>query len=694
MNLRHRALSVLSLVVLLCATMGLRAQAYTTIVVFGDSLSDTGNFARVSTNAYGSGFRIPGPIGGYTDGRFTDGGDTAPMAQMYTGVWVEQMAATLAAHPLVKASLDGGMDYAYGSAINGAGTQVVTYGPGNIFTVTVQNVGAQIATYLATNPVITNKTLFVVWGGANDVLRSSSPFSAPTAAVQEQTNVQTLITAGATDFLIPNLPPLGAIPRLNGSASTALMATALSAAYNSTLVTGLGTLAAANPGKTLHLYQVDIFSLFNSVLVSPAVFGFTNVTQMSQYQPVNPDTYLFWDDLHPTTYGHYLISRLAENVMTESTAGTTTLTVEAAMATPGQTISLKAVVTPPAGTTTVPTGLVTFYNGSTALSTVLLDASGTGISSFVAGAVSATPSAITAHYSGDAVYFAQVSAAGNVTVVATPVATTTTLASSNANVNLGSAVTFTATVSSALGVPTGTVTFLDGTVMLGTSTLTAGATSSTASYTTSALAAGSHSITAAFGAGATYAASTSAVVTEVVTAPAYTFTASPSTLTIASGSSGSTTLTITPVGGLTGTFGFACGTLPAHFSCSFVTSNVIVPGTRAAQSTQLTISTNAAMAGLRMPIRPGDRSDLPVFALLGTLPSIGALALLGRRRRQLRSLHLTMLLVVLSAGAALGLSGCAKSSSNAPAGTYQVPVMATPAGSGSAASLNITVVVQ
>ena len=34
--------------------------------------------------------------------------------------------------------------------------------------------GQQLADYLATNPTITNKTLFVVWGGANDLLNATS----------------------------------------------------------------------------------------------------------------------------------------------------------------------------------------------------------------------------------------------------------------------------------------------------------------------------------------------------------------------------------------------------------------------------------------------------------------------------------------------------------------------------------------
>src|ERR1700758_2908147 len=75
------------------------AKDYTRIVVFGDSLSDTGNVAHLSEAKYG--VRIPGPIADYTDGRFTDGFDTVPAAQKYFGVWIEQLAASMPSHPEV-----------------------------------------------------------------------------------------------------------------------------------------------------------------------------------------------------------------------------------------------------------------------------------------------------------------------------------------------------------------------------------------------------------------------------------------------------------------------------------------------------------------------------------------------------------------------------------------------------------------
>ena len=130
--------SQLRRVLCLCAALFLtfagvvaHAQDYTSIVVFGDSLSDTGNFADLTQAKYL--VRIPGPDVNYTDGRFTDGDDTLPMAQKYFGVWIEQFAALLPSKPLIKSSLDGGTNYAYGDARNGNGTTTVTLQGNNAF---------------------------------------------------------------------------------------------------------------------------------------------------------------------------------------------------------------------------------------------------------------------------------------------------------------------------------------------------------------------------------------------------------------------------------------------------------------------------------------------------------------------------------------------------------------------------------
>jgi phospholipase/lecithinase/hemolysin len=292
---------------LLLIAIAVQAQQYTKIVVFGDSLSDTGNDAVLSVLQFG--VPVPGPVADYTLGRFTDGSDTLPPALNYFGVWVEQLAAALPAHPAVVASLQGGTNYAFGFAKTGSGTTLLTFEPG--FSIEVENIGQQIDDYMATHPQIDNHTLFVVWAGANDVLEASSPGDVVNGALNEVKDIQRLISAGATQFIVPNLPPLGLTPRFNGSKSTLAAANSASALYNATLDAGVSLLPLLNFGRRLTINRLNTFALLKEVVASPASFGLLNATDSSQGMLVDPDTFLFWDDLHPTTRGHNIVAMTA-----------------------------------------------------------------------------------------------------------------------------------------------------------------------------------------------------------------------------------------------------------------------------------------------------------------------------------------------------------------------------------------------
>ena len=313
------AVCLFSVLVLTFSSAASHAQApkhlpdYTSIVVFGDSLSDTGNVANLTLTKYG--IEVPGPDADYTAGRFTDGADTLPPAENYFGVWVEQLAATLPSKPPVVDSLDGGTNYAYGFATTGSGTGVFTFGPSDSLFVNVDNVGQQITDYLATKPKITDKTLFVVWGGAIDVLYATSEDDVIDAGLNQTLNIQRLIDAGATQFIIPNLPPLGSVPRLNGSPATSVPATQASALYNEVLSGGVDLLRFVDFEKHPQLSELDVFSLFNQIVASPSTYSLVNVTMSSQGMAVDPDTYLFWDDLHPTTHGHNILAVAAAGIL-------------------------------------------------------------------------------------------------------------------------------------------------------------------------------------------------------------------------------------------------------------------------------------------------------------------------------------------------------------------------------------------
>ena len=91
---------------------------------------------------------------------------------------------------------------------------------------------------------------------------------------------------------------------------------------------------------------------------------------------------------------------------------------------------------------------------------------------------------------------------------------TVALVSSVNPATVGTTVTFTATVTTLAGTPSGSVGFYDGATLLGSSTLAL----NVAAYTTSSLAAGAHSITSVYTGDSNFSTLTSAVLTETVTA--------------------------------------------------------------------------------------------------------------------------------------------------------------------------------
>jgi hypothetical protein len=173
----------------------------------------------------------------------------------------------------------------------------------------------------------------------------------------------------------------------------------------------------------------------------------------------------------------------------------------------GQPVTFTATVTGSAGT---PTGIVTFTDGTTTLGTGTLSG---GQATFTTSSLSAGNHTIIATYGGDASFTPSTSPALSQAVNQVP--TTTALASSVNPSNVGQAVTFTATVSSGAGTPTGTVTFKDGATVIGTAALAAGA----AAFTTSSLTLGTHTITASYGGSAGFVASASPALTQTVQIP-------------------------------------------------------------------------------------------------------------------------------------------------------------------------------
>ncbi len=164
----------------------------------------------------------------------------------------------------------------------------------------------------------------------------------------------------------------------------------------------------------------------------------------------------------------------------------------------GQSVTFTAqVVSTTAGT---PTGQVRFYNGINAMGTVNLSG---GIAHFSTASLGGGAHSITAQYLGSTLFLTSSTA---ITQTVKPAPSSSRLVSSLNPSTYGKAVTFTATVSSGVGTPTGTVTFKNGGAAMGTKALAGGV----AAFTTSGLTGGTHTITAVYNGSANIAASTSA----------------------------------------------------------------------------------------------------------------------------------------------------------------------------------------
>ena len=310
--LRHAVVAAIALAsVVAVAFMPSTASAaqFNHLVVFGDSLTDVGNLAQAD------GGLLPGPLSNYAPGMFTDGSATTPSTKIL-GNYAYQLNSALGFSTLAP-STTGGTDYSYGGAITG-GSQTLD-------SVNIPGMQAQVDSFINSSPTDPAGNLYLLWGGANDILNAAEASgatatsingAATTAANNVYGEINTLYQAGARDFIWLNLPNLALTPEGSGLSTAADLTTAISD-FNSSFNQYVGAIeSGVFPGMKID--AVDVSTLFNSLVSDPGKYGFTNVTGSAQGQTgVNPDQYLFWDGLHPTTAADkFLVSQTISGVDT------------------------------------------------------------------------------------------------------------------------------------------------------------------------------------------------------------------------------------------------------------------------------------------------------------------------------------------------------------------------------------------
>ena len=281
------------------------------IYVFGDSLSDNGNAGFIFENypaLIPPGAPAPVPPN-YTQGSYTDGPDTIPATTGPTGLWIDQFAAKIGVDdPLpeipnyLDPALPPGTNYAVASATSGSG---------------LPNMEAQVGVYLAQHPIADPDSLYVIFGGSNDLLDAppgSNPATIAAAAVADQLGeIEALAASGADQFLWFNVPALNLTPlaAAGGPTVQAFLAQA-SQDFDTDWAADLASLDS----NSLDVAGVNIYTLMQDIVASPSAYGFTNVTTPAQgLLGVNPNEYLFWDSEHPTTAGDALIADAAYDAL-------------------------------------------------------------------------------------------------------------------------------------------------------------------------------------------------------------------------------------------------------------------------------------------------------------------------------------------------------------------------------------------
>jgi outer membrane lipase/esterase len=280
----------------LLAASAANAANFSAEYVFGDSLSDNGNLAA------GLGVTFPNPPS--FDNSFTNG-----------KVAVQLLAESLglSANPslwLTAPSVPAGTNYAVGGATSAF--DPVGGSPGI-------NLPQQVAAFGAlTSDHADPNALYVVMIGGNDVrnaaLQGTGVDAVTNGVGTELTEISTLADEGAKHFLVVNVPNVGIIPEFaQDNPTLAADATTFSQLYDTDLASGLAALEPELAAGTT-LTDFDLYGYNTNLLANAAELGFTNTTDRCYTDTPgsaatsaacgpnaeNIDSFVYWDDIHPT----------------------------------------------------------------------------------------------------------------------------------------------------------------------------------------------------------------------------------------------------------------------------------------------------------------------------------------------------------------------------------------------------------
>ncbi|RTL43295.1 MAG: PEP-CTERM sorting domain-containing protein [Burkholderiales bacterium] len=283
---------------LCAAALTATAGPYSNLVVFGDSLSDSGNNALLLSNF---GTQPLPPVVIASDASYSRI-PSAAMTYSNGKVWTQYLAQSLGL--TLTPSLAGGTNFSFGGAQTGIDGNDVPQIPGFPF-----SMRTQLNTYLgATGGIADPNALYIVAGGGNNIRAAleaiaagADPNATAAATVAGYATdmaglVANLKIAGAHHVLVLNTPNFGLTPLAN-ALGVSTLATNLSYAMDAQLATAL-------QGSGVQTF--DLFSFLSGVVAAGPASGFSNLTHAcaAVVNACDVNTSLFWDGIHPTTLAH------------------------------------------------------------------------------------------------------------------------------------------------------------------------------------------------------------------------------------------------------------------------------------------------------------------------------------------------------------------------------------------------------
>jgi phospholipase/lecithinase/hemolysin len=289
------------------------------VVVFGTSLSDSGNafawLGEPENRHCGVRKNVP-PYDELDDLLVPDGPYATGGHHVTNGAtWVEGMARGLGRAGNTRPALASESAQASNYATSGARA---TGGFPCRF-----NLPEQVTAYLSDFGTTSAEALVVIEIGGNDVrdafvVAAGGGNPAPVignALGSFAGSIVQLYGTGARRFLVTNVPDIGKTPALRALGPVAaFVGGQLATGYNAELTGAVGQLSAL---PDIDIRVLDLHATLNQVIADPGTYGFANATDacVTPNQPPfrckKPDTYVFWDGIHPTAAMHALIAQQA-----------------------------------------------------------------------------------------------------------------------------------------------------------------------------------------------------------------------------------------------------------------------------------------------------------------------------------------------------------------------------------------------